>query len=418
MNATRWSLRWRSLRHRTAQTFLAVAALGAAVALPVVLLSVGGGVYAHELSSIEHSGYSISVETAGTHGISSGHALANRIDGIGGVAAASPLLSVPIDLFTTGGTVVPVLAEGVIPNAFQATQSAAERALLPSSFMLGDPSDTVHYANGTYTGASSGQLLLSTPLVQTLNISTGASIRLAPSSNASASAPFTVAGDFGLPPGFLGPSPLFVVLLPLSQLQSLVGYAHSPSGAILDEADSIQVAMVPALAANPAAVQRVAAEIQSLVPYYSVVSLSQQTSEIQNAQAVITGFYVGLSSIGLIVGLLFLVIILLRRVEQERQSIGVRRAIGVPAWLVARGILVEALGLTLAGVLAGVGGGVLTVELFARYGSGAVSEIAGLAVYDPVTLSLLGAALVGLAFVASALPVRRAMTLSLPEVLR
>jgi len=418
MNALRWSIRWRSLRHRTAQTILAIAAIASAVALPVVLLSVGGGVYSHELSSIEEVGFSISVDSAASHGISEAHSLSAQIDRISGVAAASPILSVPVDLFAPGGHVVPVLAEGVIPAAFMATQSAAERALLPSSINLGDPDDSVHYANGTYAGISSAQLLLSTPLLQTLNVSTGAVVGLSPSSNASAGTVFTIEGSFGLPPGILGPSPLFVALLPLSQLQSLVGLAHAPTGALLDSVDSIQVAMAPALAADPAAVQRAATAIRALVPYYSVTSLTQQTTEIQNAQAVITGFYVGLSSIGLIVGLLFLVIILLRRVEQERQSIGIRRAIGVPGWMVARGIVAEALGLTAAGVLAGVAGGVTTVELFARYGSGTVSDIASLAVFNPIELGLLAAALVALALLASALPVRRALRLSLPEVLR
>ncbi|MFZ0831168.1 MAG: FtsX-like permease family protein [Thermoplasmata archaeon] len=418
MNAIRWSLRWRSLRHRTAQTFLAVAAIGAAVALPVVLLSVGGGVYTHELSSIEGAGFSISVDTAANHGIADAHALTKQFDALSGVAAASPLLSVPVDLFLPDGTAVPVLAEGVIPTEFAATQSSAERALLPPSVTLGDPDDTIHYANGNYTGPSSDQLLLSTPLLQTLNVSIGASVALSPTSNASAGTSFTVEGGFGLPPGLLGPSPVFVALLPLSQLQSLVGFARGSSGAILDDADSIQVAMVPALAASPTAVQRVASEIQAMVPYYSVTSLTQQTTEIQNAQAVITGFYVGLSSVGLIVGLLFLVIILLRRVEQERQSIGIRRAIGVPAWMVARGIIAEALGLTLGGLASGVTAGIVTVELLAHYGSSTVSDIASLAVFNPVELVALSAALVGLALVASALPVRRALGLSLPEVLR
>jgi ABC-type lipoprotein release transport system permease subunit len=418
MNSIRWSVRWRSLRHQSAQTFLAVAALAAAVALPVVLLSVGGGVYTHELSSIEEAGFSISVDSAGTHGISDAHNLSRQIDGISGVAAASPILSVAVDLFPPSGGPVPVLAEGVIPGAFVATQSSAERSLLPSSLSLGDPDDTIHFDNGTYAGPSSAQLLLSTALLQTLNLSTGTTVDLSASSNSSAGAAFTVVGSFGLPPGLLGPSPLFVALLPLSQLQSLVGLAHAPSGTLLDSADSIQVALAPNLAASPAAVQRVASQIQALLPYYSVTSLTQQTTEIENAEAVITGFYVGLSSVGLIVGLLFLVIILLRRVEQERQSIGIRRAIGVPAWMVAKDIVVEALALTLGGVAVGIAGGVLTVEALARYSSGTVSEIAGLAVFSPVELLLVAGALVALALVASALPVRRALRLSLPEVLR
>ena len=418
MNAVRWSIRWRSLRHRTAQTILAVAAIASAVALPVVLLSVGGGVYTHELSSIEEAGFSVSVDSAGTHGISDAHNLTKEIDGIRGVGAASPILSVAVDLFPPGGGPVPVLAEGVIPAAFVATQSAAERALLPPSLNLGDPDDSIHFDNGTYAGPSSAQLLLSTALLQTLNLSTGAVVSLSPSTNATAGSAFTIVGSFGLPPGLFGPSPLFVALLPLSQLQSLAGFAHSPSGTLLDSADSIQVAMVPSLAASPAAVQRVASEIQALVPYYSVTSLTQQTTEIENAEAVITGFYVGLSSVGLIVGLLFLVIILLRRVEQERQSIGIRRAIGVPAWMVARGIVAEALTLSLGGLVAGIGGGVLIVELLARYGSGTVAEIASLAAFSPEEMGLLAGALVALALLASSLPVRRALRLSLPEVLR
>ncbi len=418
MNAGRWSSRWRSLRHRTAQTILAIAAIGAAVALPVVLLSVGGGVFSHELSSIEESGFSISIDSAASHGISNAHALTKEIDAISGVQAASPMLSVPVDLFPPGGSVVPVLAEGVIPAAFLETQSAAERSLLPSSLSLGDPDDTIHYDNGTYAGPSSAQLLLSTPLLQTLDLTSGTVVGLSPSTNASAGSAFTIVGSFGLPPGLLGPSPLFVALLPLSQLQSLVGLAHSPTGTLLDSADSIQIAMVPSLAASPSGVQRVASEVQGLVPYYSVTSLTQQTTEIEGAEAIITGFYVGLSSIGLIVGLLFLVIILLRRVEQERQSIGIRRAIGVPGWMVARDIVAEALGLTLGGVCVGVAGGILTVELLARYTSGTISDIASLAVFDPAELVLLAIALVGLALLASFLPVRRALRLSLPEVLR
>jgi putative ABC transport system permease protein len=418
MNSYRWNPRWRSLRHRLAQTSLAIAAIAAAVALPVVLLSVGGGVYDHELALLEASGFSISVDTAATHGISEVHNLTSRIDQIGGVAAASPILSVAVDLFPPGGGPVPVLAEGVIPDAFVATQSAAERSLLPPSVTLGDPEDAIHFANGTYQGSASRQLLLSTALLQTLNLSTGALVGLSPSANATAAVPFTVEGALGLPPGLLGPSPLFLALLPLSQLQSLVGLAHAPNNALLDAADAVQISLAPALAASPAAVQRVAAEIQTLVPYYSVTSLTQQAAQIGEAQAVITGFYVGLSSIGLIVGLLFLVIILLRRVEQERQSIGIRRALGVPAWGIARGIVVEGLALTGAGLLAGVGGGILTVESLARFGPATVAEIAGLAVFAPAEFGLLAAGLLGLALLASAIPVRRALRLSLPEVLR
>jgi len=53
--------RGRSLRHLRLQVVLAIAAVGAAVALPVVLVSVGGGVSAHELANLENAGYQIVV---------------------------------------------------------------------------------------------------------------------------------------------------------------------------------------------------------------------------------------------------------------------------------------------------------------------------------------------------------------------
>ena len=312
MNAIRWSLRWRSLRHRTAQTFLAVAAIGAAVALPVVLLSVGGGVYTHELSSIEGAGFSISVDTAANHGIADAHALTKQFDALSGVAAASPLLSVPVDLFLPDGTAVPVLAEGVIPTEFAATQSSAERALLPTSVTLGDPDDTIHYANGNYYRSVQRPAPALYPSATDAERLDRCERRAVPHLERQCGNLVYRGGRLWAAAGTTGSVAGFVALLPLSQLQSLVGFARGSSGAILDDADSIQVAMVPALAASPTAVQRVASEIQAMVPYYSVTSLTQQTTEIQNAQAVITGFYVGLSSVGLIVGLLFLVIILLR----------------------------------------------------------------------------------------------------------
>ncbi len=416
--APRWGRRFRDLRHRTAQTILAVAAVGAAVALPVVLLSVGGGVFQHELATIRQSGFEISITTTADHGISDAHALSAEIDRIAGVAAASPILSVAVDLFAPGQGATPVLAEGIVPDAFLATQSAADRSLLPSSIALGDPADTVHYANGSYTGPESRELLLSTALAGTLGIANGSMATLAPTANASAGVGFTVEGTFGLPPSLLGPSALYVVLVPLSDLQTLTGYALGPSGQLLDSADTIQVSVNASLAADPSAIARIAHEIEPLVPYYSVSSQTQTAASLASAAAVLTGFYLGLSSVGLIVGFIFLTIILFRRVEQDRRSIGIRRAIGVSGWMIGRGIAAEALALTGAGLVAGMSGGILVVVLLARYGSSSVAAIARDAVFDPVTLGLLAVALGVLGLVAALLPTRRALALSIPEALR
>jgi len=130
---------------------LAVAAIATAVALPVVLVSVGGGVSAHELANLQNAGYQIVVSAAGLHGITHSHNYTDQILSIPGVTAASPVLSVTIDAFThSGGT--PVLAEGVIPDQFYPTLGPTESGLFPSPLPLGDPTDDVHFAHGTYSG--------------------------------------------------------------------------------------------------------------------------------------------------------------------------------------------------------------------------------------------------------------------------
>src|SRR5208282_1144476 len=133
------------LRHARLQAILAAAAIAAAVALPVVLVSVGGGVSAHELADLQNAGYQIVVSAAGEHGIAHAHALEARILGLSSVAAASPVLSVPIDAFPTGAGPSPVLAEGVVPGEFGPTLGPTESGLFPLPLPLGDPTDVLHY---------------------------------------------------------------------------------------------------------------------------------------------------------------------------------------------------------------------------------------------------------------------------------
>jgi hypothetical protein len=98
-----------------------VAAIGAAVALPVVLVAVGGGVSTHELHALETAGYQIVVSAAGSHGVEQAHNLSTTIHGLSDVAFASPDLSIAIDAFNATGALSPVLAEGVVPSQFTPT---------------------------------------------------------------------------------------------------------------------------------------------------------------------------------------------------------------------------------------------------------------------------------------------------------
>lgn len=407
-------------RHRRLQAALAVAALASAVALPVTLLSVGGGVAAHEIQSLEQAGYQITVSAAGTHGVDGAHALAAQIGRLGDVAAASPVLSASVDLYPSGGGSRPVLAEGVLPGAFAATEPPTERSLFPSPLPLGDPTDQAHFGNGSYDGPATDELLLSSPLAETLGVRTGATLGVAATNGATSTTPFTVTGTFGLPPSLLGPTAADAIVLPLSDLQVLVGEARAngTSGPLLDAADTVEVGLTGPATMDPAAVNRVAAQIQSLVPYYSVTSLEQQAQQLQGSEQILTGFYLALSSVSLAVGFLFLAIVLVRRVESDRTEIAIRRAIGVPGRRIAlemlgRGALLGGVGAAL-GIAAGVG----VVAGLAAWGPPDVATIAGLATFAPVTLGALIVGGVALSIPASGLATRAALRLSVPESLR
>lgn len=407
-----------SLRHARLQWVLAIAAIGAAVALPVVLVSVGGGVSAHELANIENAGYQIVVSAGGTHGITGAHNLSHRILTVPSVTVASPVLSVSISAYAPNGMSSSVLAEGVIPDEFTPTLGPTEAGLFPSPLPLGDPTDARHFANGTYAGPGTYDVLVSTPLEATFGLRTGQHLLLYPATNRSQGVEYNVTGFFGVPPSFLGPTGAFAVLLPLSDLQVLTGNGPSTGSTVYDAADTIQVAVSGPVSTDPTALSQVQAKVQALVPFYSVTSLTQEAQQLQSASAVLTGFYLALSSVGLTVGLIFLALVLLRRVESDRRSIGIRRAVGLPAWQIAGGIVREGLLISFLGAAAGVLGGYLIVESLARWASSAVQEAAQLAVFDPTTLVALVVGVVALSVVASAVATRAALRTEITEALR
>ncbi len=413
----RWG-RGRSLRHSRLQLVLAVAAVATAVALPVVLISVGGGVSSHELANLENAGYQIVVSAAGVHGITHAHNYTAEILSIGGVTAASPVLSVTVDAFTSASaTPSPVLAEGVIPDQFTPTLSPTESGLFPAPLPLGDPTDAVHYAHGTYSGPATYDVIVSTPYAAAHRVSVGDRLILSPVANRSVGTTYNVTGTFGVPPTVLGPTGAFAVIVPLSDLQTMTGFAGG-SAVAPDAVDTIQVAVTGSVATNPGALDQLRNEVQALFPYYGVSSLTQEAQQLQSASGVLTGFYLALSSVGLTVGLLFLALVLLRRVEADRRSIGVRRVLGISGRSIAGEIVWDGATLALTGAVAGVLGGYLIVVALAAWATSAVQEAAQLAVFDPVILGELVAGVVALSLLASAVATRTALRMPISEALR
>jgi ABC-type antimicrobial peptide transport system permease subunit len=408
-------------RHLRVQTALAIAAVAAAVALPVILISVGSGVAQHEITQIQNSGYQIVVSASGEHGIELAHNFSKAFAKLGSVAAASPILSVGIDAFYGGHNATPVLAEGVIPSAFSSTLGP-DASLFPSPLPLGDPTDAIHFANGTYSGPATLDALVSVPFANNFGVTIGSSIELAPAPNRTLGVTYTVTGTFGVPQGTLGlgPTAAYAAVLPLSDLQLLAGYARTggSNSGVLDSADTIQVALVGSSSTSVATINQVAGEIQSLVPNYGVSTLNQQAAQLRQASAVLTAFYLALSSVGLSVGLVFLALVLLRRVESQRRSIGIRRALGIPNRTVALEMVGQGFALAGSGAVVGVAAGFVADNILARYATGAVAEAAHLAIFDPITLLALVTGVLGLSVLASGVAARAALRIDIVEALR
>jgi ABC-type lipoprotein release transport system permease subunit len=404
-------------RHARLQFVLAVAAIAAAVTLPVILISVGGGVSSHELANLENTGYQIVVTPEVTHGIADAHARTDQILALAGVAAAAPILDVAIDAGVPGGSLAPVLAEGVIPGQFSATLGPAGNGLYPSPLPLGDPTDSVHYANGTYRGPATYDAVVSSGF-DAGRVSVGGHLLLSPTANASRAVSYNVTGIFLTSQSVLSPTAAFEVLIPLSDLQVMTGYGPAPTATVPDGADSILVSVTGSISDDPSALASVEHAIAAAMPFYSVSSLSSEAQELQSASGVLDGFYLALSSVGLTVGLLFLALVLLRRVEANRRSIGIRRALGLPGRSIAGEILAEGLAIALAGAVAGLAAGYLVVESLARWATAAVQEAASLAIFDPVILGEIVAGVAALSLLASAVATRSALRLDIVEALR
>jgi ABC-type lipoprotein release transport system permease subunit len=397
---------------------LAVVAMAAAITLPVVLLSVGGGVSSHEIARLQASGYQIVVSAPGNPGIDLAHQRINEIGAISGVAAVSPTLTMPVDWLGPGGRWTPLLAEGIVPAAYYSTLGTTASQIFSAPPNLGDPTDMIHYDNGTYDGPLSPDVLVNTTLAQIDHLTIGDTLTLAPAANATGEVTYTVTGTFNVVSSFLSTSGNYGVYMPLSNLQVLTGLARTGPGGLLDAADSIHVGLQGVEATDPAAIVHVEQEIHDKLPYYGVSTLTQQASQLEGAASILNGFYLALSSIGLAIGFVFLTLVLVRRVEAERREVGIRRAMGLPASSIAATIVARGELLGGAGALLGVAGGILTVTILARFGSAPVRAASSLAVFDPGELVAITLGALALAAVASLVAVRRAVRLPVVEALR
>ena len=425
---------WDAIRRRPGRSLLTSFGIGLSVGLVVLLLALSNGIQTSATTLATSSGVDLigaSANTTITSGqfppISGAHRLASAVPAADpNVATASPWLlsqivfgnaslwnasntsAVPTGWGPTGsGTVgwIPSDTAGLqVPELYNGT-----------GFTLpGDP----HYANGTYTGPRTGQIVLDQAIASVLGVRVGDRVWASPAAPTSAAAlgpwyanatAFRVVGVSG--PFWLVPSALLAFVY-LSELQRIVGGASAST----DYASLLLVHLH-----DPTTAATDQARIQAAFPALTVFTLSNLLGAIQHVVNLYRTFGTLVGLVGIVVAALFATTVLQMSVDDRSRELALLRAVGhtrasVGALVVEESVVLSAIGLAIGFPVAYLGALVLNSFLLGLVG-GLPSGFSFVGFDDGVFASGLLIVL-AIALVAAIAPAARAMQLPVAEELR
>ncbi|MGP8077273.1 MAG: ABC transporter permease [Thermoplasmata archaeon] len=423
-----------AIRRRPGRSALTALGIGLAVGLVVLLLALSAGVQTSATALAYASGVDLIAVSPGSN-ITSGefppladaHALSKRIPAVDpNVATASPWLiddlafgnaslwraanhtSVPSGWsYTESGTVgwIPSDNSGIeTPTIYQGAGFTAP----------GDP----HYANGSFTGTPTHQIVLDQALAGVLHVGVGGQVwagATEPPSNASlrtwfqTDSEFRVVGISG--PFWLVPSALLGFVY-LSELQQLSGGASSST----DYATLLLIHLTDPT--QPAADE---ARIALAIPGLTLYTLGNILGEIQHIVNLYRTFGFLVGAIGIVVAALFTTTVLQMSVDDRSRELALLRAIGSTRATVGLRIVEESLILCGLGLAVGLPIAYVGAVGMNRYLLGLLTGLpAGFSFVSfdsQVILTGIGAVLV-LGLIAAVAPAVRAMGLPVAEELR
>jgi putative ABC transport system permease protein len=429
---------WDGLRRRPGRTAATVAGVGLAMALVILLLSLSAGVTNSSNSLAQSSGVDLLATSANTTlttesfpPISDAHALPAAVARADpNVATASPWLvgdlvfanaslhaasnasptgsSLPSGWAPTGSGVV-----GWIPgdNGGIEVPSILSGSSLPTP---GDP----HFANGTYSGPATHEIVLDQALALVLRVAPGEEVWV---SAATAPGPSELAGWFmnatafqviGISgPFWLIPSALLAFGY-LSEIQQVVGL--SPSAP--DPASLILIHL-----ADPGSAGMDQSILAKAFPTLTIFTVGDILGAIQSVVSLYQTFGVIIGAIGLVVATLFTTTVLLMSVDDRSREVALLRAIGFgPGWI-AEEVLSEALIVSFLGLLIGAplgfAGAIGVSDFLERIVMGLPAFFSFVS-FDPTVLLTGLALVVAVGLAAAVLPILRALSLPVASELR
>jgi putative ABC transport system permease protein len=356
-----------AIRRRPGRSALTALGIGLAVGLVVLLLAISNGIQTSASALATASGVDLvgaSANTTITSGefppLSGAHVLAQRIPAVDpNVASASPWLVG--DLTFGNATLWADANSSSVPTSWSPTSSGTV-GWIPSDnvgiqtpdlyngtgFTLpGDP----HYANGTYSGPRTHEIVLDQGLASVLHAAVGSWVWASPSSPPSSTAlpgwyanatAFQVVGISG--PFWLIPSALLAFVY-LSEYQEISGGATRGT----DYASLLLIHLT-----DPTRAPTDQVEIETAFPSLSVFTLSNILGAIQHVVNLYRTFGELIGLIGLVVAALFTTTVLQMSVDDRSRELALLRAVGHTRASVGSLVVEEALVLALLGLAVGL----------------------------------------------------------------
>ncbi len=357
-----------ALRRRPGRSAMTSLGIGLAVGLVVLLLALSSGIETSATTLATQSGVDLIAVSANASSplqgefppVQGAHSLVQKIPAVDpNVATASPWLV--SDLVFGNASLWAAANSSSVPNGWSPTQSGTV-GWIPSDntglqtpdlengtgfTFAGDP----HYANGSYTGPSTHEIVLDQGLATVLHVWVGDLVWLGAAEPPSAAAlkgwyanatPFRVTGISG--PFWLVPSALLAFAY-LSEIQEIVGGASAQT----DYASLVLIHLT-----DPTTVDADQSRLAASFPQMTVFTLASILGAIQHVVNLYRTFGELIGLIGIVVAALFATTVLQMSVDDRSREIALLRAIGHSRPAVGSLVVEEALYLSVFGLAVGL----------------------------------------------------------------
>jgi len=342
--------RWRGLlgiaigllRHERARTVFAVAGVTTAVLAAVLLASVGVGVLQTGEEKFDQSGRDlwlsggpIEIQPGSVGGLENpivdAHRLEAQLEAREDVKTANPFVFQTVY---------------VSPNAseFDTTVGVGVATGGPSVDIIDGraiQTEGSHYANGSYDGPMTHEVVVDERTAARYNLSTGDTLHIGGTLATAREHEFTVVGVSNTFSQFVGTS---TIVVPPSELQEIAGLTASDRAAMM----TIQLT-------EDADPEATAAALEQAYPEYSVRTNSEQLRALLADQAVVITSGASLLVLAVIAGVLLLANLQLSFVARHRETFGALSALGTTQWSLVVVVVANTLSIGIVGGALGSG---------------------------------------------------------------